>query len=107
LPVDTATSLLVEGVTTDADAALAAFLTEFTSVYRAFVAAAGDVQASGLRAEVVEACETVGRSVRVQLPAGEPLLGTATDIDESGRLVVEANGRRTAVAAGDVTHLRY
>jgi BirA family biotin operon repressor/biotin-[acetyl-CoA-carboxylase] ligase len=107
LPVDTATSLLIEGVTTDADAALAAFLTEFTSVYRAFVAAAGDVQASGLRAEVVEACETVGRSVRVQLPAGEPLLGTATDIDESGRLVVEANGRRTAVAAGDVTHLRY
>jgi BirA family biotin operon repressor/biotin-[acetyl-CoA-carboxylase] ligase len=107
LPVETATSLLVEGVTTDADAALVAILTEFTRVYRAFVAAAGDVQASGLRAAVVEACDTVGRSVRVQLPAGEPLLGTAVDIDESGRLVVEANGRRTAVAAGDVTHLRY
>lgn len=107
LPVDTATSLLVEGVTVDADAALAAILTEFTGVYRAFVAAGGDVQASGLRAAVVEACDTVGRSVRVQLPAGEPLLGTAADIDGSGRLVVESNGRRTAVAAGDVTHLRY
>jgi BirA family biotin operon repressor/biotin-[acetyl-CoA-carboxylase] ligase len=107
LPVDTATSLLVAGVSVEADAALVAFLTEFTGVYRAFVAAGGDVQASGLRAAVVEACDTLGRSVRVQLPAGEPLLGTAVDIDTSGRLVVEANGRRTAVAAGDVTHLRY
>jgi len=107
LPVETATSLLVEGVIVDTDVALAAFLAEFTAVYRAFVAAGGDPQASGLRAAVVEGCETVGRAVRVQLPAGDPLLGTASDIDELGRLVVESNGRRTAVAAGDVTHLRY
>ena len=107
LPVDTATSLLVEGVNVDADVALAAFLAEFVNLYRAFVAAAGDPGASGLRAAVIEACDTIGRSVSVQLPAGEPLLGEAVDIDEFGRLVVESNGRRTAVAAGDVTHLRY
>ncbi|WP_410864717.1 hypothetical protein [Peribacillus sp. SIMBA_075] len=34
-------------------------------------------------------------------------MGTAVGIDEDGRLVVESDAGRTAVAAGDVTHLRY
>jgi BirA family biotin operon repressor/biotin-[acetyl-CoA-carboxylase] ligase len=56
---------------------------------------------------VTERCETIGRPVRVELPSGSPLLGTATAIDQEGRLIVETNTRVTAVAAGDVTHLRY
>jgi BirA family biotin operon repressor/biotin-[acetyl-CoA-carboxylase] ligase len=47
--------------------------------------------------------------VRVLLPGGDELLGTAIGIDGSGRLSVKksSDGRVVAVAAGDVTHLRY
>lgn len=108
LPVETATSLALAGATvTDADSLLSAYLDEFTARYRAFLTSGGDPVASGLLAAVTEACETIGRSVRVELPSGKRLLGTATGIDAEGRLLVESNDGITAVAAGDVTHLRY
>jgi BirA family biotin operon repressor/biotin-[acetyl-CoA-carboxylase] ligase len=108
LPVDTATSLLLEGVQdADPDAALAAFLTELTTLYRDFLTGGGDPASTGIAGEISEGCDTLGRSVRVELPGQESLLGTATSIDDDGRLVIESNGRFTAVAAGDVTHLRY
>lgn len=51
-------------------------------------------------------CETLGRAVRVELADGA-LDGTAVEVDERGRLVVEtADGERRHVAAGDVVHLR-
>jgi BirA family biotin operon repressor/biotin-[acetyl-CoA-carboxylase] ligase len=46
-------------------------------------------------------CTTLARRVRVMLPGGA-LDGLATDVDDSGRLVVD--GR--PIAAGDVVHLR-
>jgi BirA family biotin operon repressor/biotin-[acetyl-CoA-carboxylase] ligase len=46
-------------------------------------------------------CSTLGRRVRVELPA-ETVEGVAGDVDDEGRLVVE--GR--TIAAGDVVHLR-
>ena len=52
------------------------------------------------------ACTTLDRTVRVELPAHEPLVGVAVDVDPEGRLVVEGADGRTAVAAGDVVHLR-
>ncbi|HYN75911.1 MAG TPA: biotin--[acetyl-CoA-carboxylase] ligase [Candidatus Limnocylindria bacterium] len=52
------------------------------------------------------ACATIGRTVRVELPSHEPLVGVAVDVDPEGRLVVEGADGRTAVAAGDVVHLR-
>jgi BirA family biotin operon repressor/biotin-[acetyl-CoA-carboxylase] ligase len=108
LPVETATSLLLAGVEQpDPDAVLAAYLTELTGLGGNFLAAGGDVGASGLLSAVTERCETIGRPVRVELPSGLPLLGTATAIDQDGRLIVETNTGVTAVAAGDVTHLRY
>ncbi|MFG1926595.1 biotin--[acetyl-CoA-carboxylase] ligase [Cryptosporangium sp. NPDC048952] len=55
-----------------------------------------------LRAAYRERCDTIGRLVRVSLPAGETLHGRATDVDAEGRLVVD--GR--AIAAGDVVHVR-
>ncbi len=48
---------------------------------------------------------TAGRWVRVDRSDG-PLVGTATGIDDSGRLLVQVDGTTHAVAAGDVVHLR-
>ena len=108
LPVETATSLTLEGAEgVDADAVLSAYLIQLTALYREYLAAGGDPARSALRDQVVAACHTIGRAVRVQLPSGEALVGTAVDIDGGGRLVVESDAGRTAVAAGDVTHLRY
>jgi len=91
----------------DPDAVLSAYLIHLSTLCRDFLTAGGDPIRSALRDEVVEACHTIGRAVRVQLPSGDDLLGTAVDIDHDGRLIVESDAGRTAVAAGDVTHLRY
>lgn len=49
---------------------------------------------------------TLDQQVRVELPDGSVLLGRAVDIDELGRLVVEAAGRRHVLDVGDVVHVR-
>lgn len=49
-----------------------------------------------------EVCDTFGRPVRVELPDGTSFQGTATGVDEHGRLLVD--GR--AFSAADVIHLR-
>ena len=102
LPVPTATSLLLEGASiTDRTEVLGVLLRHLEDMYRGWTVAAGDVDA-GLRAAYLDRCDTVGRSVRVELPDGSDLIGTAETVDEHGRLVVD--GR--AVSAGDVTHVR-
>ena len=50
--------------------------------------------------------QTLGRDVRVDLPAGEELSGRAEDIDAEGRLVVTGASGVVAVGAGDVVHVR-
>lgn len=113
LPTPTSTSLtlreLVPGAPAApdalADAVLASYLTTFGELYADFLL--DERGAARLRDLVTERCETIGRSVRVELPSGAALLGTATAIDSDGRLVVETNTGITTVAAGDVTHLRY
>jgi BirA family transcriptional regulator, biotin operon repressor / biotin---[acetyl-CoA-carboxylase] ligase len=61
------------------------------------------------RSSLIRALEsvtaTVGRVVRAELPGGE-VVGTAIGLDEQGRLVLETDGGRRVVAAGDVVHLR-
>ncbi|WP_353988437.1 biotin--[acetyl-CoA-carboxylase] ligase [Ruicaihuangia caeni] len=90
------------------DIALLAFLERFEELYRRYCAHGGDADAAGLRAEVTEACTTVGEPVLVHLPGDQRLRGTAEGIDHSGRLLVRAeDGVEHAVAAGDITHLRY
>lgn len=127
LPVVTATSLSLHGVPIDGieDAALATYLRELRSLYDDFVTAGFDADA-GLRAMVTRECETIGRAVRVELPGAEPVYGVAEGVDAGGRLEVRPGvaspheglpGFPTsanpsglaviAVAAGDVTHLRY
>jgi BirA family biotin operon repressor/biotin-[acetyl-CoA-carboxylase] ligase len=51
-------------------------------------------------------CDTLGRDVRVDLPDGSVLAGTADGVDDHGRLLVENMNGTTAVAAGDVVHVR-
>lgn len=67
----------------------------------------GDPDVDRLRADYRAACRTLGSLVRITLPGGQLYEGVAEDVDEDGRLlVVEHGGRRRAVAAGDVTHVR-
>jgi len=110
LPVSTATSLTLNGVDGGdiVDRALSAYLQHLRKLYETFSNSGLDATASGLREAVTRACGTIGRRVRVELPDGADLYGTAESIDELGRLVVlAADGSRQRVAAGDVTHLRY
>ena len=113
LPVPTATSLALSGATLEgdelADAVLSRYLTSLRDLYTDFVRLGADVEASGTLSLVSDYCTTLGQEVRVQLPGGDDLVGIATEIDRAGRLLVRrsTDGSVTAVAAGDVTHLRY
>lgn len=109
LPTLTSTSLLlVTGVQPDADRVLADYLTGFLTLVRAFAEHGADAAASGVASRVSELCGTLGSEVRVELPGDRELLGVAERLDRDGRLIVrDRNGELQAVAAGDVTHLRY
>lgn len=117
LPTPVSTSLELHDPTIDgaaasgddlADAALLGYLGELRSLTRLFAEHGGDPESSGIRSAIVDACTTLGQQVRVQLPDDSELLGTATGIDADGRLLVTStDGATHAVAAGDVTHLRY
>ena len=113
LPTATSTSLgLNDAVAVGdelADLALSGYLTELRQLYSQFLQFGADVEASGIAEQLAELCSTLGQEVRVILPGQEELLGTAIAIDSTGRLSVKrsSDGRVQAVAAGDVTHLRY
>ncbi|OBH51312.1 biotin--[acetyl-CoA-carboxylase] ligase [Mycobacterium colombiense] len=49
---------------------------------------------------------TIGNRVRAHLPGGKQVDGTASAIDDQGRLCLESSGQTVVVAAGDVVHLR-
>ncbi len=50
---------------------------------------------------------TLGRDVRVELPGGRELRGSAVDVDLAGRLVVvDGSGTRHELDVGDVVHVR-
>lgn len=51
-------------------------------------------------------CTTLGRTVQVDLGTAGRATAEAVEIDADGHLVVDLDGRRQALAAGDVTHLR-
>jgi BirA family biotin operon repressor/biotin-[acetyl-CoA-carboxylase] ligase len=102
LPVETATSLALEGATeTDRTIVVRSLLRNLEALYRAWAASGGD-PAAGIRDSYVRRCVTIGRRVQVLLPLDETWVGQATGIDDLGRLLVD--GR--AISAGDITHLR-
>ncbi|GAA1689047.1 biotin--[acetyl-CoA-carboxylase] ligase [Microbacterium sediminicola] len=107
LPVPTATSLAIAGWGIDEDALVAAYLENLDRMLRRLTASSGDAEHAGIRAEIARMCATIGRQVTVSLPGGDDLRGTARDLDDDGLLLVDtADGQTTAVAAGDVIHLR-
>jgi BirA family transcriptional regulator, biotin operon repressor / biotin---[acetyl-CoA-carboxylase] ligase len=104
LPVPDATSLHLAGsACTDRDPLLRSLLRTLADWYRRWNATGGDPQESGLREAYRLHCATLGRTVRVGLPDGTEVTGTALDIDVDGRLVVAG---AAPVAAGDVRHVR-
>jgi BirA family biotin operon repressor/biotin-[acetyl-CoA-carboxylase] ligase len=107
LPVPEATSLAVaaRGPVPDRTALLVDLLASLWEAYTAWQAG-GDQARARLAASYTSACATIGSQVRVELPSGEVLNGTATGIDPSGRLLVEHAAGHTAVSAGDVVHVR-
>jgi BirA family transcriptional regulator, biotin operon repressor / biotin---[acetyl-CoA-carboxylase] ligase len=106
LPGPAATSLLLENAAVlDRTELLGAVLRELEHWYRP-EAAAGDADESGLRAEYLSRCATIGRPVRVELPGGRVLAGIAADVDGGGRLVVRTASGPIPVSAGDVVHVR-
>lgn len=110
LPVLTATSLTLQGVPTDAalaDRALAAYLRELLALVAEWRAVDDP---AAFRSLVEPQLQTLGRAVRVDRPGLPVLLGTADRLDDDGRLCVRSADPVdgvVAVAAGDVTHLRY
>jgi BirA family transcriptional regulator, biotin operon repressor / biotin---[acetyl-CoA-carboxylase] ligase len=107
LPVPEATSLAVAsaGDPPERTDLLVAVLQTLWEAYATWEAGEG-LAGMRLAESYVAACTTVGRDVRVDLPSGAVLTGRATGVDPSGRLLVERDGVRTAVSAGDVVHVR-
>ena len=108
LPIETATSLSLEGLQLDsADQLLRAYLFQLQRNVGDFEAIGGELEGSDLLQRIRAACTTIGRDVRVILPNSHEFLGRATDIDVLGRLVVLGAGETLTVSAGDVVHLRH
>jgi BirA family biotin operon repressor/biotin-[acetyl-CoA-carboxylase] ligase len=94
LPHEQATSLRLAGArVTDRDTLLRAVLRSLTAVL---------ADAAAARSAYRDRCSTLGRAVRVELPAGRVAEGVAEAVDEDGRLVVDGK----AYGVGDVVHLR-
>jgi BirA family biotin operon repressor/biotin-[acetyl-CoA-carboxylase] ligase len=104
-PHPAATSMALEGAaTTDRATVMAAVLRELAMRYQAWADASGDPET--IIPDYREFSATFGRVVRVELPDGTLLEGTATGLDPEGRLLVETADGSRPLAAGDVTHLR-
>jgi BirA family biotin operon repressor/biotin-[acetyl-CoA-carboxylase] ligase len=97
LPIPTATSLSLEGSPATRDDVLAAVLAGLATQYELL-----RTDPAALREAYLAVCSTVGSTVQVSLPVDMTLMGTATDVDGHGRLVVD--GR--PITAGDVVHVR-
>ncbi|MFZ7089096.1 biotin--[acetyl-CoA-carboxylase] ligase [Curtobacterium sp. RRHDQ10] len=110
LPTPTATSLTVEGAVGSSADLADLVLTAWWSTLRDHVEALarGGRAATGVFDAVRAACGTIGLAVRVELPDGDRYRGTATGLDDDGRLLVRgADDAVSAISVGDVTHLRH
>ncbi|MDQ6938025.1 MAG: biotin--[acetyl-CoA-carboxylase] ligase [Actinomycetota bacterium] len=105
LPGPAATSLRLAGAEVERSDLLVTTLEALAERYLAFIGAGGDAERCGARAEYRAVCATLGTEVEVQ-GAGGGWPGRVVDIGPDGSLIVERDGRTTAVSAGDVIHLR-
>lgn len=105
LPVDTATSLRLSGAAAVAREELIVAVLGHLAALHADLVAGGDA-AEAAHAAYRAQCTTIGRDVELQLGSAGPTRARAVAVDDEGRLVVDEQGRRYAVAAGDVVHVR-
>jgi BirA family biotin operon repressor/biotin-[acetyl-CoA-carboxylase] ligase len=100
LPIEAATSLLLEGSTISPDEFLNSYLTALAGLLIQF-----DSVPDIVRTE----CSTIGQTVRAIFPDGSEQVGLATGLDDSGRLLVSVPGETQllAVSAADIQHLRH
>lgn len=102
LPVETATSLLLAGVSVTRPQVVTAVLEELAELYEGWeLYGWGQIKDSYRRH-----CITLGRTVRVELPDGTAVSGVAQAICDDGRLQVMTASGPQVFAAGDVHHLR-
>ncbi len=101
-PVETATSLWLVGVTVTRPQVVMAVLEQLAGLYETWESCGW----AALRPSYEAVCITLGRTVRVELPDGTSVLGTAQSITDDGRLLVMTASGQRAFAAGDVHHLR-
>ena len=102
-----ATSLLAEGAAVSRETLLLAILGQLEAWYLEF-RADPDPARDGLLDAYRSLCATLGRPVRVEMPAGRVVTGVASDVDLDGRLLITgSSGDSVAlVSAGDVIHVR-
>jgi BirA family biotin operon repressor/biotin-[acetyl-CoA-carboxylase] ligase len=99
LPVETATSLLVEGgVDLTRDEILCEVLEEFEEHFMQWDQGIDEVQAL-----YVHLSATLGKDVRVEYPGGATHLARAESISDIGALILDDG---THVQSADVIHLR-
>jgi BirA family biotin operon repressor/biotin-[acetyl-CoA-carboxylase] ligase len=100
LPIEAATSLMLEGSNISADDFLVGYLEALAELIQDF-----DKVPSTVRSE----CSTIGQTVRAIFPDGSEQIGLATGIDDSGRLLIAVPGdnQLLAVSAADIQHLRH
>jgi BirA family biotin operon repressor/biotin-[acetyl-CoA-carboxylase] ligase len=105
LPTATATSLVLEGGTSDREPLVKECLRALERRYFRFLDAAGDGRS--VLPAYREVCATIGRRVAVQAATGEVVTGLATAVDDAGRLVVRDDaGENRMWSAADVVHVR-
>ncbi len=100
LPIEAATSLLLEGADISPDEFLNSYLEALAELVQNF----HDVPKI-VRSE----CGTIGQTVRAIFPDGSEQVGLATGIDDSGRLLISVpdENQLLAVSAADIQHLRH
>jgi BirA family transcriptional regulator, biotin operon repressor / biotin---[acetyl-CoA-carboxylase] ligase len=106
LAVETATSLAIVGGSTDREILVKEVLRALERRYDAWHDTGGSM--TSVMPAYRERCETIGQQVQIELPGGDAVRGMATDVDDTGRLVVrdDATGQERAWLVGDVTHVR-
>ena len=99
LPVQTATSLLIEGATDLVrNQILAQILQRFEEQFTAW-----DQGSDEIGVLYAQLSSTLGKEVRIEYPGGRIQTGLATSISDNGALVIDD---QTHVQSADVVHLR-
>lgn len=98
LPVETAASLLTEGVDVPRSRLLTHLLEELPPLLRA--------PREEAMAAYRQRCATIGREVRVHLPGDTSVEGVVDGVDDDGCLRLRRGTEMRSYAAGDVVHVR-